>query len=101
MNKYLLKIIIAFVFLVLMIKGAIYYASVDAKSFCDSIYGSDTVDIVKQKANEHGYKARQVDKGNVETLLIIPTKNSPFFRFACVVFFEDGVVKSKSVSADD
>ena len=98
--KLVMKLVLVFVVLGITLKGVIYYFQRDAYEFCELISDDFSVEKVNEFAEAKGY--RSFDSTNVRGLeIVIPTQDSPYFRFACVLTFDDGILIRKEVRADD
>lgn len=95
-----IKIIIAIAILVTSALIYNWYIQRSAKLFCDNIKSSDTVESVIAFANKKGHQTSQHQDG-ARNRIVISTQDSPFFRFACRVEFNNGILQSTQVVSDD
>ena len=101
MKKSLIKYFVIIAGIVVAIKGFGYLLTKESDDFCLSIEQDDTIEIIQSKAKSFGFKVRKRKGTNDKIKLVIPSQDSPFFRFACVVIFKDGKLVSKQVVAAD
>ena len=90
----------AIIAVVLAVKFFSYYATKDADDLCQSIGNDFSVSKTKAVAEMRGYRYFESTKENT-TKIVIPTQDSPFFRFACVVIFDGDTMTHKQVQSDD
>ncbi len=101
MTKNILKSALLVVGIIFIFKGFGLYITKDADEFCQNINESDSIEQIKIKAQSVGYRffEKKINENTIK--ILVPTIDSPFFRFACVVTFENNILKSKEVLADD
>lgn len=95
------KIITVFIMMILLLKSCEYYSQKNANDFCNSVNEHYSISTVYEKAETLGYRIfRDDDSGGVASIRV-PTQDSPYFRFACVISFKNGKLVEKEVVADD
>lgn len=103
MNKVvssILKNIFLLFFLVLIFYAVKWKTTAGVNDFCGRIEQSFIIEDVVYLSKQKGYKYFLTSSKNREDISVI-TQDSPFFRFACVVSFHQGVFLEKKVIAYD
>ncbi len=101
MKKSLIKALVIIAGIVIAVKGFGYFLTKESDDFCLSIEQDDTVEIIQSKAKSLGFKVYEREGSNNKIKLVVPSQDSPFFRFACVVNFQNRKLVSKEVIAAD
>ena len=78
-----------------------YYFTKDASELCSKLAPNETLDGVRRAAELAGYKLYERERADGQLDIVIPTQDSPFFRFACIATLKDGVLIRKEVVAAD
>jgi len=94
-------LVIALVLIMAGVAAAMHFVSRDATLFCEPIRAGDSTDAVRQKAKSQGYAVHERERSDGSFALAVPTKDAPFFRMACIVIYDNDVMRSKEVIAYD
>lgn len=79
---------------------ALWYVARPAIKFCDNLEFTASRSDVALTAKELGYSIYEYE-GDANKKIRVSTQDSPFFRMACVVTFENKIIVNKEVIADD
>ncbi len=101
MTKNVLTVFLIIVGLFLAFKLGDFLMTRDANAFCSQLGDDESTESIRLKAELRGYRVFERSRSGGEVDFVIPTQDSPFFRFACVATFEQGVLVHKEVIADD
>jgi hypothetical protein len=99
-EKYLkLGVAVAIVVLVLIVSNRWYTR--EERAFCSELSRGESVDQVHRKAVSRGYWVynRESISGLVEVW--VSTRDSPYFRYACVATFRNNQLIEMAVRVDD
>ncbi|SDT97530.1 hypothetical protein [Halopseudomonas salegens] len=98
--KYVIRIGLSGVLIIAFVRYCNYFIYKDAVGLCQEITMSDSIETVKDIAGAKGY-THYIHEGEGLKKVVIPTQDSPFFRFACVVTFDEGVILNKEARSYD
>lgn len=96
----ILKNIFLLFCLVLVFYTVKWKTTAGVNDFCGRVEQSFIIEDVVYLSKQKGYKYFLTSSKNREDISVI-TQDSPFFRFACVVRFHQGVFLEKKVIAYD
>ncbi|MCK5917045.1 MAG: hypothetical protein KAG34_01375 [Cocleimonas sp.] len=98
--KSIFKIFIVISFLLFLVWLPLWFYSKPANDFCNSFTEESHYKNVMSKAKELKYRVFSNMKENNGTLSV-ETQNSPFFRVACFITFQDNKIIKKEVRNSD